>query len=208
MDGSTRWADWLIKLRALCQTGLTYTKDQYDVERYRAIAALADEMHSALTGDSIESIARIFLPDKGYATPKVDLRGAVFQNDRILLVRERGDGLWTLPGGWADVLERPSQGVIREVLEESGFVVEKPRLVAVVDRGAHEYVPAYPWHIYKLFFICQLVSGKATVSQETDAVQFFARDKLPPLSIDRLLPKDLERLFEANVNPHIPLYVD
>ncbi len=77
----------------------------------------------------------------GYATPKVDVRGSVFRDDQILLVKERADGLWTLPGGWADVNESPREAVVREIMEESGYHTRANKLLAVWDRAKHQHTP-------------------------------------------------------------------
>jgi ADP-ribose pyrophosphatase YjhB (NUDIX family) len=145
----------------------------------------------------------LFATEEGYATPKVDVRGAVFRDDGILLVRERSDGLWTLPGGWADVGDTPAAAVEREIFEESGYTAKATRLVAVYDRDRQGH-PPIPYAVYKLYFICELTGGAPATNHETDEVGFFREDTLPPLSLSRTLPHQIARLFAHYRNPHWP----
>ncbi|OHV13056.1 NUDIX hydrolase [Kushneria phosphatilytica] len=185
------WVDFAKQLRSIAQTGQTYTTNHYELERYRQLEALTNQMFAVLGDVSIEQVENFIIPESGYATPKVDVRGAVFVEDRVLLVRERKDGRWTLPGGWADVCEAPSVGVLREILEESGHVADNPRLAMLKDRSLHPYQPATPDHIYKLFYICDHQGGEFVDNNETDAADFFSLDALPPLSMGRTLAEDI-----------------
>jgi ADP-ribose pyrophosphatase YjhB (NUDIX family) len=203
-----QWLSWVRQLQAIAQTGLTYAKDVYDIERYQTLRRLAAEMAAA--GSGLPDSARIldlFSRDSGYATPKVDVRAAVFQNDRILLVKEHEDGLWTLPGGWADVGDAPSQAAVREVKEESGYEVIATKIAAVYDRNLHGH-PPIPFHAYKLYFLCDLVGGQAKASHETDAVEFFPEDQIPPLSLTRVTPALIAHLFEHHRHPEWPTSFD
>ncbi|QOY88923.1 NUDIX hydrolase [Paludibaculum fermentans] len=203
-----QWLSWVRQLQAIAQTGLTYAKDVYDIERYQTLRRLSAEMAAAGAGlpDSA-SILDLFSGDTGYATPKVDVRAAVFQAGRILLVQEHEDGLWTLPGGWADVGDAPSQAAVREVKEESGYDVVATKLAAVYDRNLHGH-PPIPFHAYKLYFLCDLVGGQPTTSYETDAVEFFAEDQIPPLSLTRVTPALIAHLFEHHRHPEWPTSFD
>ncbi|WP_428241125.1 NUDIX hydrolase [Gynuella sp.] len=201
------WIEWVKQLQALSQAGKAYSKDPYDLERFDSIADISHQMFSLLSGAPVEQVQNLFMPETGYPTPKIDLRAGVIQDNKILLVREREDNCWTLPGGWADVSETPSQGVMREVLEESGYVVEQPRLVAIRDRAVHPYEPVFPFHIYKLFFICQLVSGKPAINTEISEIGFFEADQLPPLSRSRVLPEDIQMIF-THARESLPVTVD
>ena len=125
----------------------------------------------------------------------------IFHNDALLLVRERSDSRWTLPGGWADVGEAPSECVVREVFEESGFQVRVKKLLAVYDRSKHPHEPPFPFHVYKLFFECEISGGEATRSNETDEVGFFTRDVIPPLSLTRVTPEQIDRVFAHHQHP-------
>jgi len=202
------WLEWARRLQAISQTGLTYAKDPFDVERYEAIREIAAEIMA--DGAGVTDAARIvdlFRGDVGYATPKVDVRAAVFDGDRVLLVREREDGLWTLPGGWADIGSAPGVNAVREVREESGYECELVKLAAVYDRDLHGH-PAIPFYTYKLFFVARLVGGAAAHSVETDGVDFFAEDEIPPLSLTRVTPAQIRHMFEHHRHPEWPASFD
>ena len=203
------WLRWAKQLAALAQNGLTYSDNEYEIDRYKQIRQIAAEMMS--TGFELETKAFIdlFSQERGYATPKVDVRGAVFRDDKILLVREKIDGGWTLPGGWADPCQSPSEAVAREVFEEAGFEVRVTKLAAVYDRSKHPHEPPMPFHLYKLFFLCEITGGRATESYETTGVDFFAEDSIPQdLSISRTLPFQIARMFEHHRNPTLPTDFD
>lgn len=197
-----QWLSWAKRLQAIAQTGLTYSQEPYDTERYEAIREIAAQMMAAGAGAAIDpaTLVDCFKREAGYATPKVDVRAAVFKDGKILLVKEREDGLWTLPGGWADVGDSPSVAVVREVREESGYEVVARRLAAVLDRNLHGH-PPFPFHAYKLFFLCELTGGEAKTSYETLDVGFFEEDSLPPLSLTRVMPSQIVMLFECNRSP-------
>ncbi|MHB0858328.1 MAG: NUDIX hydrolase [Anaerolineae bacterium] len=203
-----RWLDWAIRLQAIAQNGLAYAENPFDRERYEALRRVAAEMMAAGAGMDVEPVLDLFAREVGYATPKVDVRGVVFREDRILLVQEHSDGRWTLPGGWADVQETPSEAVEREVREESGFVTRAAKLLAVFDRSRHPHEPPYPYHIYKLFVRCELLGGEAATSHETDAVAFFHEHALPELSIARVTASQIARFFEHYRRPDLPTDLD
>lgn len=202
------WLTWAKRLAALAQDGLTYSDNEYEIDRYNQIRQVAAEMMAAGFQLETRTFLDLFAREQGYATPKVDVRGAVFRDDKILLVREKIDGGWTLPGGWADPCQSPSEAVAREVFEESGFEVRVVKLAAVYDRSKHPHLPPMPFHLYKLFFLCEITSGAATESYETTGVDFFAEDPLPPLSISRTLPFQIARLFEHYRNRALPTDFD
>jgi ADP-ribose pyrophosphatase YjhB (NUDIX family) len=203
-----QWLVWAKRLQAIAQTGLTYAKDPFDVERYQSIRLVAAEMMAAGSGEgSADFFVKLLSADVGYATPKVDVRAAVFRDGRLLLVREKEDGCWTLPGGWADIGDSPSTAVVREVKEESGYDVKARKLLALLDRNLHGH-PPIPYHAYKLFFLCDIVGGNARAEQETDAVGFFASDEIPPLSLTRVTPVQIARLFEHFFHPEWPTEFD
>jgi ADP-ribose pyrophosphatase YjhB (NUDIX family) len=202
------WRDTLKRLRAIAQTGLTYSKDPYDLERFEEVETLSLQLLAKLLDSTPEVMRSVHLPAAGYPTPKVDVRGGVFDGERILLVQESADGRWTLPGGWGDEHESPRESVEREVREESGYQVRAERLVAIKDRHLHPYTPKRLERIYKLFFLCDLTGGEAATSLETDAVDFFALDELPPLSLGRTLPDDIEMLGSFRADPEKAVYFD
>lgn len=192
-----RWLEWAKELSTMAQTGLTYVRDPYDEERYRRIHEISLEMLSAGSDTPIERLRDLFAHEIGHATPKVDVRAAVFTDGKILLVRERRDGCWTLPGGWADVGETPAEATVREVREESGYVVRVTSLLALYDKRMHAH-PPHPFYAYKIFFDCEVIGGEPQHSDETDGVDFFTQDNLPPLSLDRITESQILRLFELH----------
>jgi ADP-ribose pyrophosphatase YjhB (NUDIX family) len=202
------WLNRARRLQAIAQTGLTYCKDEFDIQRYHEIRKIAAEMMAE--GSSTENapeLADLFAQQSGYATPKIDVRVAAFRDGRILLVRELEDDCWTLPGGWADVGERPSLAGVREAREESGYEVRLTKLAAVFDRNLHGH-PPYAFHAYKMFFLAEVVGGAAQNSHETADAQFFAEDKLPPLSLLRVTPSQIAHLFEHLRHPELPTSYD
>ena len=203
-----RWLDWGSRLQALAQTGLTFAQDPYDIERYQTLRDIAAEMLATGTGTDLATMGQLLASDSGYATPKVDVRGVVFRDDKILLVRERSDGHWTLPGGWADVNASPAENVVREIIEESGFQTRVVKLLAVFDRSKHPHEPAFPFHVYKLFLLCEIIGGAAAHSSETDGVEFFAEQELPALSGTRITAAQIHRMFEHRRNPALPTDFD
>jgi ADP-ribose pyrophosphatase YjhB (NUDIX family) len=191
----SKWLKWASELQAIAQTGLTFSKDIFDLQRYQAILKISTEIMADHTHASQEQIADLFAKEAGYATPKLDGRGVVFKDHKILLVKERTDGLWSLPGGWIDVYESPSFAVVREIWEESGFETRALKLLALYDKKQHAHPLEWP-HAYKIFFLCELIGGEARTSDETTAVEFFARDNLPELSINRVTEAQILRFFD------------
>jgi ADP-ribose pyrophosphatase YjhB (NUDIX family) len=197
---SAEWLDWGRKLQAIAQSGLAYAKDPYDVERYEQVRRIAAEIVASSSGATANHIDILFSEEFGYATPKLDIRAVVLDEEAVLLVREKEDGLWTLPGGWVDVGESPSESVEREVKEESGFDVRAVRFLALWDRDKHPH-PPIPFHVYKLVFQCELLGGDPlTTSMETEGVGFFPKDTLPNLSLSRVTPQQILRLIELTTN--------
>lgn len=203
-----QWLTWARRLQAIAQTGLTFCHDKFDVHRYREISAIAAEiMASGAALPSEASIAALFAEQAGYATPKVDVRAAVFHEGGILLVRELEDGGWTLPGGWADSGEPPSLAAARETREETGYEVHITKLAALYDRDLQGHSP-HAFHAYKLFFLGELVGGSAQDSHETSGAQFFPEHQLPPLSLSRVTPKQIAHMFKHFRNPALPTSFD
>jgi ADP-ribose pyrophosphatase YjhB (NUDIX family) len=198
---------WARKVQAIAQNGLAFTQDPFDRERYQQLQDLVTQVLQAQLDVPVQQAAGFWEGERGYATPKVDVRGAVFAADRVLLVRERSDGRWTLPGGWVDVNDAPSEAVAREILEESGYRARPTKLAALVDKNRHPHPPGIH-HIYKLLFLCELTGGAAATSQETDAVDFFALGALPPLSTGRILASQIERLYRHHLEPSLPTDFD
>ena len=201
------WLTWARKLQAIGQNGLSYSKDPFDIERFEELRELALEILQNYTDSDLPRIRDLFAGEHGHATPKVDVRGVVFNEDAILLVRERADGKWTLPGGWVDVNESPSESVAREVFEESGYQTKALKLLACYDRNRHPH-PPHPYHIYKLFFHCEILGGSPSTSYETDGVDFFKQDAIPELSKGRVTSAQIDRFFEFLRSPDLPTDFD
>lgn len=210
MTNEPQWLIWARQIQAIAQTGQHYTRDGFDRERYQQLESLATEIISSYTDEmDAPAIEQILATEDGYATPKVDVRGVVFNAaDEILLVRENLDGgKWTLPGGWADVNVTPSENVAREVLEEAGYRVQASKLLAFLDRRLHGH-PPYMFHIYKLYMQCNLLDENPVPSPQGDLesseARWFAESDLPPdeqISIGRVTHKLLKRFFEHYRHP-------
>ncbi|MBN1266646.1 MAG: NUDIX hydrolase [Anaerolineales bacterium] len=196
-----RWLKWAREIQAVAQTAAHYAHDSYDRARAEQLLELAAEMISTATNEPSAAVQSALTAQGGYITPKVDVRAAVFNQDSLLLVKERADGGWTFPGGWADVGETPRQAVERETYEESGFKVRAKCLIGVYDANRIEDQLTL-FHAYKLIFLCEIVGGEARVSNETSGVEFFALDKLPLLlSANRTQPRHIEDAVQAYQNP-------
>jgi ADP-ribose pyrophosphatase YjhB (NUDIX family) len=204
---SNTWTSIAQRIQAIAQTGRGFASNPYDIERYHQLSAIAAAMLTGPEPEPTALAARLFAAEVGYATPKVDVRAAVFQNDRILLVREISDGGWTFPGGWADVGQSPAESAVREVREESGYIVKAVKLLACWDRNKHPH-PPIPFHAFKLLFQCELLGGAPTPSSETSEVGFFPEDQIPPLSLGRTLPEQIRFAFACRRNPTAPTAFD
>jgi ADP-ribose pyrophosphatase YjhB (NUDIX family) len=209
MDPATSILQWARKVQAIAQNGLTFTRDPFDRERYEQLQELVTTIltsHLPITPDQLQAL---WVGDDGYATPKIDVRGGVFDQDKVLLVRERSDGKWTLPGGWVDIGDGPSFAVEREIREESGYLAKAVKLAALFDKNnpAHGHPPGIH-HIYKLFFLCEITGGTPTTSNETDGVDFFPVSSLPPLSTGRATQSEIERLYQHHLNRGLPTDFD
>jgi ADP-ribose pyrophosphatase YjhB (NUDIX family) len=199
-----------VKLAALAQDGLTFAAGDYDLDRYRQVSQLAAELLAAISGRPAAELAVELGRDSGYATPKVDVRGVIFdERERVLLMREKTDGRWSLPGGWADPGDAPSAAVTREVLEETGYHSSAVKLVACWDRDVQGHLPPLPVASYKLFFLCRrdgAVQPPSTL--ETLDVGWFGLDELPPLSLGRVNRREIERALAHHRDPSLPAEFD
>lgn len=201
---SPQWLDFVRRLQSIAQVGLSYSEGVYDLERYEQIRQIAAEIAAMNTDSDAEMITTLFKEEKGYTTPKVDVRGIVFNPaGEMLLVKEASTQKWTLPGGWADVWDTPAQGVEREILEESGYETKAIKLLALYDRDNQGH-SVHATSIYKAYFLCELTGGEAKTSHETSAVGFFAEDNLPEFDKGRTLEKHVHRFFEHYRNPDLP----
>jgi ADP-ribose pyrophosphatase YjhB (NUDIX family) len=203
--------DWLNaskRLLALAQTGLVYQKDDFDRERYEDIQNLALSFIENLSTDPPPTpLSNLFVQPVDYPTPKVDIRAVVFEDDKILMVKEKSDGLWALPGGWADIGFSPSEVAVKEVWEEAGREVSAKRVLAVVDKRCHPH-PPQAWYVYKIFILCESVSNDLKTGTETEEVGFFAQNEIPPLSEHRNTREQVEMMFKLGKNQRSDVYFD
>jgi len=198
---------WARRLESIAATGLHYTQNPYDVQRYEHLRDVAAEMLAHAADMDVEAVRGFLRAEFGPGTPKLVVRAAVFQDDRILLVRESTDNAWAMPGGWAEVNEPPSRAVEREVLEETGYEVRAERLIYLHDSAIYSRTDRV-YHTYTIFFLCKLLGGQPATSLETTEVGFFPEDDLPPLSRSRNTEKELAKAFAARRNPDSPASFD
>jgi ADP-ribose pyrophosphatase YjhB (NUDIX family) len=197
----------LRNLTAIAQEGITYARNPFDHDRYTRLKRLTAQIGQDLDGAGPDGPSPLRLAveaEQGYLTPKLDVRAAVFDDDdAILLVREARDGAWTPPGGWVDSGQTIGRSAVREVFEESGYTVQVDRLLGIYDREAWGH-PPMTWHTLKAVVACRLIGGQARTSPETDAVAWFDRDDIPPLSTSRCSLELLRRIFAHHDDPNLP----
>jgi len=201
-----KWLDWAQEIFSLSQSGITYSGNQYDIERFKRLQEITAEIIASQSEISKETVLKSFSMQAGYITPKIDVRGAVIRDNKILLIQERADGKWAMPGGWADLGNTPASVAEREVWEESGFRVKAEKVVAVMD--ANRIQPMEFYHAYKIIFLCKLLDGEPRISYETLAVEFFDPNNLPPLSTYRTNEDMLREVFAHVKNPDLPTAFD
>jgi ADP-ribose pyrophosphatase YjhB (NUDIX family) len=201
-----QWLSLAREIYTLSQAGLAYSKNDFDLERYQRLQEISAEIIAGQSKLEKEAILESFAIQNGYPTPKVDVRGAVIREGKILLVQEVTDGCWSLPGGWADLGESPLEMVEREVLEESGMTVKAQKVVAIYD--ANRVNPLEFYHAYKVIFLCEIISGEPTSSMETPAVGFFNPQDHPPLSSFRTNQRILDEIFAHVADPNRPTAFD
>jgi ADP-ribose pyrophosphatase YjhB (NUDIX family) len=207
-DPEPRWLPIARELRAIAQVGLAFSAAGFDRQRYERIRELAALLLAQGSAADYESVIELLRQEKGYATPKVDVRGAAFLDGRVLMVREISDGKWTLPGGWADVNQSAAECVVREIAEESGFTARVRKLAAVYDYQKSGHPPHHIDSIYKMFFLCEICGGAPRASDETSEVAFFPGGDLPPLSLGRTTAAQIERMFQHHERPDLPTDFD
>jgi len=190
------WLKWASELQSIAQAGLTFCTDRYDLDRYEQIRNIVVDILHEYTEMDHKKIKDLFASETGYQTPKVDIRSSVFKDDRILMVREKTDGAWALPGGWADVNTSVSESAVRECVEEAGAIVKPKRIIAIHLANKHNN-PDFPFTIYKIFVECELLENNFKENTETLDAQFFEADMLPELSFERNTPDQIKMCFDA-----------
>lgn len=194
-----RWISWAVELQFIAQSGITYSRDPYDQERFERIREISAEMMEQGTGMPIEQVRDLFCNETGFQTPKLDTRAAIFREGKILLVKERS-GTWSLPGGWVDVNQSVADNAVKEVKEEAGLDVVPVRLIALHDRNRHN-VPPYAYGVCKAFMLCQVIDGEFQENTETVESRYFGEEELPALALDKNTPEQIRMCFEASRNP-------
>lgn len=201
-----KWLDWAIELQSLAQAGLAYCKDPFDRERYERIREITAEMLSDKTNVSVEKVKDLFCNETGYQTPKIDTRAAIFNDGKILLVREN-NGKWSLPGGWCDVNVSVGENTVKEVSEEAGLDVTADRIIAVLDRAKHN-LPVYPYGVCKIFVRCSVIGGGFKENTETTGFDWFDEENLPELAEEKNNAAQIKMCFEAYRDPQLPVIFD
>ncbi|MFN6945925.1 MAG: NUDIX hydrolase [Cytophagaceae bacterium] len=202
-----KWLEWTREMQAIALSGLHYAKDPFDIERYIQLRDLSKKILLEYTQTSHSGTLDGLEADEGYFTPKTDVRAAIFQDNKILLVRSWDDNKWTLPGGYADVNLSPSENVVKEAKEETGYDVQITKLAAVLDRRKHNH-PPHLFHFYKLFFLCEISGGMPELSTETLEIAFFQQNELPELSTGRTSESQIDLMFKQFKNPDLQAFYD
>ncbi len=201
------WLEWAKELQSIAQNGLTYTKDAFDKERFERLREIAAEIMSSYSGLPLEKVKNLFCNETGFQTPKLDTRAAIFNNDKILLVKEK-NGTWSLPGGWVDFDQTISGNTEKEVWEEAGLHVRAKRLIALQDRNRHN-TPPYAYNVCKVFMECELIGGEFQPNIETAESRYFAIDELPDnFANEKCTAEQVKMCFAAHNNPHWVVQVD
>ncbi len=191
-----KWLKWAIEIQSLAQAGLAYTENKYDIERYERLRKISAEMIEEKSNMSLEKVKDLFCNEKGYQTPKIDTRAAIFKDNKILLVHEN-NGTWSLPGGWCDVLESVKTNTIKEVKEETGLDVETLKIISVQDRNKHNK-PIYAYGVCKIFVLCNIVGGEFIENIETTEIKYFSLDEIPDdLAEEKTNKEQIEMCFQA-----------
>lgn len=191
-----KWLKWATEIQSIAQAGLTYSKDKYDLERFEQLKKISAEIISEHTEVEVEKVKDLIDMEEGYLTPKVDVRGAIIKEDKILLVKESIDGYWSMPGGWADVNLSVSENIIKEAKEEAGVNIIPRKIIAILDRNKHNK-PISIQSIYKIFILCDFIGGEFEKNTETEESRFFKLDELPSLSTARNTLEQIKMCFEA-----------
>ncbi|GIP32131.1 NUDIX hydrolase [Paenibacillus sp. J2TS4] len=195
-----KWREWTQRLQSISEAGFAHAKDTFDRERFEQLALVRADIMKNCRDAGTERISTLFAGESGGATPKVAVRGVVFKEGKLLLVKEIADGKWSLPGGWADIGLSPKEIAVKEIREESGFEVQPIRLLALLDKRLHDH-PSAKFDEYILFILCEIIGGEAKGGTETEQVEFFAEDQLPELSKSRNTVQQIRSLFQLLREP-------
>ena len=191
-----KWLKWAIEIQSLAQTGLEYTDNVYDIERYERLREISAEMLAEKADLSIEKVKNLFCNETGYQTPKIDTRAVVFKDNKILLTHENNE-TWSLPGGWCDVLESVKSNTIKEVKEETGLDVEAIKVIAIQDRNKHNK-PIYAYGVCKVFILCDIIGGEFKKNIETIEIKYFSQNEIPNnLAEEKTNKEQIEMCFKA-----------
>ena len=201
------WLEAAKKLNAIAQTGLFYNTNPYDRERFEQVEMISNELVSHYSNLSPEVIEALYIGDNGYITPKVDVRAVIFQDNQLLMIKEKADGKWAMPGGWADIGFTPFEIAVKETFEEAGLIVKPLRLLAIMDKKCHPHPPT-PFYSYKIFILCEIITGEAKSGTETLDAKFFKLDEIPELSTERLTKDQIKIIIEQYYNPELPAYCE
>lgn len=193
----TQWLEWAKELQSIGQAGLTYSKDKFDLERFQRIRELSVEILSKYTDLSYEKVKDLFANEVGYQTPKVDVRAAIFKDNKILLVKEQIDGKWSMPGGWAEPNLSVKENLVKEAMEEAGAVIDPIKIIAIHDRKKHIGDKAFPYGVYKIFVQCEFKEFSFQENTETEDAKFFSLKELPQLSEGRNTKEQVEMCFSS-----------
>lgn len=202
-----KWLNWAKRLQSIAQSGITYSKDKYDIERFEEIRNLSCEILKEYTDIPTAKVKDLFCNEKGYQTPKVDVRAAIFINNKILLVKESLDNKWALPGGWAEIDLSIKENAIKESFEEAGVNITPVKLIAVLDKNKHSFNLS-PYSVYKVFVLCNFISGEFKENIETDDSSLFSIDNLPNLSLERNSYEQVKMCFDFNENQNLNTIFD
>lgn len=192
---------------AIAQAGITYAENGFDQERYQELREISLQLMHEFSQTEIPLIDSLFSHKKEYPTPKVDIRAVVFKDDKLLMVREKIDGCWALPGGWADIGYTPGEVAVKETREEAGLEVKPVRILAILDKRCHPHPPE-PFYVYKIFILCDIVGGNISVGVETSDVGFFSQHLLPPLSENRNIKSQIDLVFSLRDRPGAEVVFD
>lgn len=195
---STFYFEKLKRLHALAEIGLEFSEIAYDQERYQEMRDISLEMLEKMTSVPVEQIIPVLEEKNGYRTPKVDIRAAVFnENNQILLIQEKADQLWAMPGGWTDISYSPAEVAEKECMEEAGISVKAVKLLGILDKQKQKMPPAFEY-VYKIFMLCEKQDNHISTGSETMDVGWFSEDTIPELSTPRNTHEQIKLMFACH----------